>query len=83
MDVIETTDIRLAAYAMARGGGLNLIGSVELRTGETVRRIFRMEGPGLEEAEIDYVHFGPCGVSKDRLERLAEHLRAAVERRRL
>jgi hypothetical protein len=83
VDVIETVDIKLAAYAMARGGGLNLIGSVELRTGETVCRIFRLEGLGIEEAEIDYVHFGPRGVPRDRLERLAEHIRAAVSRRRL
>jgi len=83
MDVIETADIELAAYALARGGGLNLIGSVELRTGETVRLVFRLEGPGLEEAEIDYAHYGPRGVSRDRLERFAEHLRASISRRRL
>jgi hypothetical protein len=81
MDVIETADIELAAYAMARGGGLKLIGSVE--KGDTAFRVFHLEGPGLEEAEVDYAHFGPRGVSRDRLERLTELLRASISRRRL
>jgi len=63
MDTIETTDIELAAYAMARGGGLSLI---EGKDGI----VFRLEGPDIEEAEIDYAHFGPRGVSRDRVERL-------------
>ena len=74
MDVIETADVRLAAYAMARGGGLRVIDRAE-------GPLFRLEGPGIEVAEIDYAHFGPCGVSPDRLERLAEMLRTVGGRR--
>ena len=63
MNVIETADIELAAYAMARGACLRLIEGAEGIT-------FRLEGPYIEEAEIDYAHFGPRGVSRDRMERL-------------
>ena len=77
MNVIETVDIRLAAYAMARGGGLKLIAPRE--RGEV---LYRLEGPDLEEAEIDYAHFGPRGVTRARLDRIAELLEAVVPGRR-
>ena len=71
MDVIETTDIELAAYAMARGGGLR-------RVIPGPRVSFHLEGLGLEEVEIDFVHFGPRGVGQERLERLTDLLRSAA-----
>jgi hypothetical protein len=63
VNVIETVDIELAAYAMARGGGLRVID-------RAAGPLFRVEGPGIEEVEIDFVHFGPLGVRRDRLEQL-------------
>jgi hypothetical protein len=75
MNVIETADIELAAYAMARGGSLRLIEGAEGIT-------FRLEGPYIEDVEIDYAHFGPRGVSRDRMERLTVLLAAVYGGRR-
>ena len=63
MDVIETADIELAAYAIARGGELRLLE----RAGGIV---FQLEGPGIEKAEIDFAHFGPRGIARERIRRL-------------
>lgn len=71
MDVIETSDVELAAYAMARGGGLRRV-----IPGRQV--VFRIVGRGLEEVEIDYAHFGPRGVRAERLAQLAELLTSAA-----
>lgn len=79
MDVIETPDIRLAAYAIARGGGLRLVCTIE--RGDDVSAVFRLEGRGMEEVEIDYAHFGPRGVTRDRMAQLVELLQAACSRR--
>lgn len=71
MDVIETADVELAAYAMARGGGLRRV-----IPGRRAR--FQIEGRGLEEVEIDYAHFGPRGVRAEHLARLTNLLMSAV-----
>ena len=73
MDVIETADVELAAYAVACGASLS-------RVPGSHRPLFRLEGAGLQEVEIDFAHFGPKGVSRDRLERLASMLRSALGR---
>jgi hypothetical protein len=75
VNVIETSDIELAAYAMARGGCLRLIEGTE-------GIAFRLEGPCIEEAEIDFAHFGPRGVSRDRMERLTVLLATVYRGRR-
>ena len=75
MNVIETSDVELAAYAMARGGCLRVVEGAE-------GIAFRLEGPGIEEAEIDYVHFGPRGVSRDQMERLTVLLATVYRGRR-
>jgi hypothetical protein len=67
VNVIETSDIELAAYAMARGGRLRLI---EGDKGTA----FRLEGRDVEEAEIDFAHFGPRGVARERMERITDWL---------
>ena len=58
MDVIETGDLQLAAYALARGGKL-------LRVVKGERPSFRLEGLRLELAEIDFAHFGPTDVEPE------------------
>jgi hypothetical protein len=58
VDLIETEDIQLAAYALARGGKL-------LRVVKAERPAFRLEGLRLTEAEIDFAHFGPHDVEPE------------------
>lgn len=72
MDVIETADVELAAYAMARGGGLQ-------RVIPGPRVVFRLKGCGLEEVEIDYAHYGPRGVRAEWLARLMDLLTTAAD----
>ena len=69
MDVIETADVELAAYAVACGASLSRVPGA--------RTLFRLEGAGLQEVEIDFAHFGPKGVSRHRLEQLAMLLKTA------
>ncbi len=58
MDVIETADIGLAAYAIARGGRLRKV----LARPETTKAVFRIEGPRLDDAEVDFAHYGPRDI---------------------
>jgi hypothetical protein len=57
--VIQTDDIFLGAFGLLRGGEIQ---AVEVR-GTNGRRvaIFRIDGPGMEDAERDY-HRGPALV---------------------
>jgi hypothetical protein len=77
MDVIETTDIDLAAYAMARGGGL--VRLVDRPAGPAA---FELAGEWLEDAEIDFAHFGPRGIPRHRLARMRRLLVAVLCGRR-
>lgn len=58
MDVIETGDLHLVAYALARGGKV-------LRVVKSEQPRFRVEGLRLEEAEINFAHFGPADVEPE------------------
>ena len=58
MDILETRDLQLAAYALARGGKL-----VQVVKGQAPA--FRLEGLKLGEAEIDFAHFGPADVEPE------------------
>jgi len=73
MDVIETADVELAAYAMARGGALQLIEGAE-------GVAFRLEGAGMEEAEADFAHFGSHGIAPERMRRLMAFVRSMEQR---
>jgi hypothetical protein len=62
--VIETKDVRLAAYALLRGARLE---RVRGRRGDGA--VFHLEeAPRVEELEADFHHFGISGVEEERLE---------------
>jgi hypothetical protein len=61
--VIETKDVRLAAYALLRGARLE---RVRGKRGDGA--VFHLEAPRVEELEADFHHFGTSGVEEERLE---------------
>jgi hypothetical protein len=67
--VIETEDVRLAAYALLRGARL-------LTVRNERRDIFRLEAPRVEEIESDFYHFGISGVDEELFARNLRLLRA-------
>ena len=62
--MIETSDVRLAAYALLRGARLE---KVRGKRGEAA--VFHLEAPRVEELEADFHHFGTSGVDGELLER--------------
>jgi hypothetical protein len=58
-DVIETEDLFLGAFSLARGGELSDI-AIRYMGGRPMA-FFRISGPGMENAEREY-HLGPVCV---------------------